>query len=550
MQNIFKIDAVNSIRNIRITTQRLARVMKKDSLKRKRDYNQISELNFRLKRVIPIIPLSLGAAGTIAGGTVSSGLPLIPGFRYFSPGRPPVRPGFRRPGRGPNRGDPPPDPEGSRVTQLDPVPDDGPVVVTGEDPVTENVDERSPEYSRARQEKAKALAEAERERKRLLGEQEGQTGTPALEPALISEKLKEIYGERFPEVFEEGPVEVPTIIPTTKPIETPERELPPPLRLVQGVLDVLKLNEVAKGTTRYTLGQDGSQEKFREILELTTNDEKVANQIVQGFGLSTQLVPLIKLAYNLIPVGPAKYKKLFSTVRFIVNAVRQGKLSTLKGEYEAQIGGYVSSIRTGSADIARQRLINDPMRGVVPKRPFKGISDSQRIQNARAIERQGAMRAQGVDRSSPSQTYQNIFGQTEFSRKIQQALGDRFPKGLEFKPTQGTQNPYDSGNAIVPFDIKNLGTLVRNKQLEVEIPKYFDKVQTRGFFNRNPIPKKGDTKVELKPGDIRSQIERSGGFEDDFGNFYMFGDTRTPVGPQSSADTLIQPIIIIRGTAA
>ena len=61
MQNIFKIDAVNSIRNIRITTQRLARVMKKDSLKRKRDYNQISELNFRLKRDIPIIPLSLGA---------------------------------------------------------------------------------------------------------------------------------------------------------------------------------------------------------------------------------------------------------------------------------------------------------------------------------------------------------------------------------------------------------------------------------------------------------------------------------------------------------
>ena len=58
MQNIFKFDAVNSIRNIRITTQRLARVMRKDSRNRKRDYNQISELNFRLARVIPIIPMN------------------------------------------------------------------------------------------------------------------------------------------------------------------------------------------------------------------------------------------------------------------------------------------------------------------------------------------------------------------------------------------------------------------------------------------------------------------------------------------------------------
>ena len=179
---------------------------------------------------------------------------------------------------------------------------------------------------------------------------------------------------------------------------------------------------------------------------------------------------------------------------------------------------------------------------------FKGVPDAQRLQNAGMIRYQGQMRAQGVDRSSPAQTYQNIFGQTEFARKIQQAFGDRFPKGLEFKPTQGTQNPYDPGNAIVPFDIKNLGTLVKDKNFE--IPKYLDQIQTRGFFNRNPIPKKGDTKVELKPGDIRSQIERSGGFEDDLGNFYLFRDTTTPVGPQSSADTLIQPIIIIRGTAA
>ena len=41
--------------HIRVTTQRLSRVMKKDSRNRKRDYNQIKELNYRLARVIPII---------------------------------------------------------------------------------------------------------------------------------------------------------------------------------------------------------------------------------------------------------------------------------------------------------------------------------------------------------------------------------------------------------------------------------------------------------------------------------------------------------------
>ena len=83
MQNIFKFDAVNSIRNIRITTQRLARVMRKDSRNRKRDYNQISELNFRLARVIPIIPIELGSTETIPGGMVSSSFPFLPPFRFF-----------------------------------------------------------------------------------------------------------------------------------------------------------------------------------------------------------------------------------------------------------------------------------------------------------------------------------------------------------------------------------------------------------------------------------------------------------------------------------
>ena len=53
---------------------------------------------------------------------------------------------------------------------------------------------------------------------------------------------------------------------------------------------------------------------------------------------------------------------------------------------------------------------------------------------------------------------------------------------------QERKNPYDPGNAIVPFDIKNLGTLVK-KSLpgsKVTLTKY----KHAEFFNRNPIPKK------------------------------------------------------------
>ena len=56
MQDIFKIDAIRAIRSVRVTTERLARVMRRDALSRKRDFQQIKELNYRLARVIPIIP--------------------------------------------------------------------------------------------------------------------------------------------------------------------------------------------------------------------------------------------------------------------------------------------------------------------------------------------------------------------------------------------------------------------------------------------------------------------------------------------------------------
>lgn len=112
MQNIFKIDAIRAIRSVRVTTERLARVMKNDALSRKRDYQQIKELNYRLARSIPIIPGRLGAAGAIFGvGAVasSSGGLLLPPFPPFG-GLPDVRPGPGPKGPGPRTPVPSPTP--------------------------------------------------------------------------------------------------------------------------------------------------------------------------------------------------------------------------------------------------------------------------------------------------------------------------------------------------------------------------------------------------------------------------------------------------------
>lgn len=134
MQNIFKIDAIRAIRSVRVTTERLARVMKNDALSRKRDYQQIKELNYRLARVIPIIPGRLGAAGAIFGvGAVasSSGGLLLPPFPPFG-GLPPLGPG------------PGPGPQGPGPTTPSPTPGPIPPVITKEEEVETPVPEQVP----------------------------------------------------------------------------------------------------------------------------------------------------------------------------------------------------------------------------------------------------------------------------------------------------------------------------------------------------------------------------------------------------------------------
>ena len=86
----------SSLRGLGNTTSRLARVMKADARMRKNDYAEISRLNDRLKRTIPIIPAAFGISGaTLGEGVDQGGFPGFfdfPGFPGFGPPTGPTGP--------------------------------------------------------------------------------------------------------------------------------------------------------------------------------------------------------------------------------------------------------------------------------------------------------------------------------------------------------------------------------------------------------------------------------------------------------------------------
>ena len=101
----------SSLKRIGDTTSRLARVMRTDARTKKNDYAEISRLNDRLKRTIPIIPAAFGISGAILGRGLDDG--EFPGFfRFPGFGGPPILPP-----QGP--GNPPQDPTDSTEADVD-----------------------------------------------------------------------------------------------------------------------------------------------------------------------------------------------------------------------------------------------------------------------------------------------------------------------------------------------------------------------------------------------------------------------------------------------
>lgn len=76
--------------------------------------------------------------------------------------------------------------------------------------------------------------------------------------------------------------------------------------------------------------------------------------------------------------------------------------------------------RTPSAITARQRLLNDPLRGVIPQAPkFRGVPDAQRIQSARMIQAAGSRGPAGGYTDPMSRgPVNNVFTQNLFQKGV------------------------------------------------------------------------------------------------------------------------------------
>ena len=87
----------------------------------------------------------------------------------------------------------------------------------------------------------------------------------------------------------------------------------------------------------------------------------------------------------------------------------------------AQLFGVLpKTARTPSAITARQRLLNDPLRGVIPQAPkFRGVPDAQRIQSARMIQAAGNRGPAGGYTDPMSRgSVNNVFTQNLFQKGV------------------------------------------------------------------------------------------------------------------------------------
>lgn len=158
---------LQSVRSIRVSTEQLSNIMKRDAGNRRIDYARIQELDRRLKRVIPIIPGEFGVAGGIFGTSIVPQTPMF-GMPMRPPGLPPIPP--IPPGPPGPAGPGPAGPQGPRG----PLPD--------EEVVEESKERQTIEESIRRQEEAKAAAEAERQRQRQQQKVEQEAEAEVEEP--------------------------------------------------------------------------------------------------------------------------------------------------------------------------------------------------------------------------------------------------------------------------------------------------------------------------------------------------------------------------------
>ena len=101
--------------------------------------------------------------------------------------------------------------------------------------------------------------------------------------------------------------------------------------------------------------------------------------------------------------------------------------------------------RTPSAITARQRLLNDPMRGVIPQAPkFRGVPDAQRIQSARMIQAAGSR--------GPAGGYTDPMSRGPVNNVFNQSL---LQEGLDFSNYKPLTDVVDTSRFYSNMDISD-----------------------------------------------------------------------------------------------
>tara|TARA_A100001201_G_scaffold34752_1_gene36995 strand:+ start:7290 stop:8834 length:1545 start_codon:yes stop_codon:yes gene_type:complete len=508
--DIFQSDRFkSSLGNISRSTDRLSRIMKNDARLRSRDYGRISELNRRLNRVIPIIPGMLGIAGYRFGmmreGSMGfplppfSGIPPFPGFPSLPP-RPPRPPG---PTDGPTTGAPvfPPltPPPIIKEEVEEPQVTETPVEEPAATPPIKKDDEFDPG-------KISEILED------IYGIPAEEPKTPEILPVPVREPAKPKDPEKEGEEEADVPVPAPTTTPTTPPFFPSPIKVPEPVTPADVQEDIQGMTQLFYEQPAFSRGLLGNLFPVEpKIFEREDGFVIVLSENPQQAG-QNPFMPRKKLPPQVTVLSPEQ--------------VTQLKNSDMAKA--AQIFDITQNVMEilGAAYTLRPRQGRAPMQ---PLNPASRVTRSM-VKNAiRRFRRQQTQQQPQLPGSSPTQPLLPESRSDSRSR-----TGDPV---VDVTPTASqTVRRGDRGGIL---EVLGSGSARRAKKSfsaqEREALKDYDNRQLFDIVNDRMMPKSTrDAAQDLLNRDMQRNVLNDPTAQ------------QGPLGPQASATTVIQPIIIFK----
>ena len=197
----------------------------------------------------------------------------------------------------------------------------------------------------------------------------------------------------------------------------------------------------------------------------------------------------------------------------------------------AQLFGVLPrTARTPSAITARQRLLNDPLRGVIPQAPkFRGVPDAQRIKSARMIQAAGSRGPAGGYTDPMSRgSVDNIFSQ------------NLFQKGVDFSDYKPLTDVVDTSRFYSNMDISDdaLRMLFADSDAAKAL-NYFDDIPANDLAIRSEFDSFSTPQGQAA---MRDALRDSGSILDDISPSdaeRAFGTSRANVSPELDGITNI-----------